>query len=330
MSIDKKILIKQIFNEQYTLVVEMEARLIDSYMTSCTKLRYDFTIINFDENSIECRLVLLDIYLEKSNNDLIREVAQLTAAFNRMFNELHLKLSQKGDVIEVINIDLIVSKWEETKLEMKSVVANNEELKKLIAINDALFTNKEKLRTAIQGNEFFSVYFGHIYNVDLPNRKKVFGTNIFNTANMEWDVESESNIKLPSENLETLVILTKAKPEIPLSLGTFNAAYNQFKDKINIDPVKIKIFQEEERSIDYRTGRLKKASVKKVEDVVSEKLYNKFTYTMTSDSEKKKNNLEKLEPAHKSEIYTDENGKEYTHEEWIEHKKKFWGTGSIE
>jgi len=28
-------------------------------MTSCTKLRYDFTIINYDENNIECSKINL-------------------------------------------------------------------------------------------------------------------------------------------------------------------------------------------------------------------------------------------------------------------------------
>ena len=246
----ESIIIKQQFNEQYTLAVEMEAKLIDSFMTSSTKLRYDFTVINYNENEMECRLVLLDIHLEKSNNDLIKEVAQLTAAFNRMFNELHLKLSQKGEIIEVLNMDLIISKWEETKSEMKSVMATNDELRKLIAINDALFTNKEKLKVAIQGNEFLQIYFGHVYGVELPNTKKIVGTNMFNTANLEWNIVCEPTVPLPAKDLQTVVVSTKASPQLPLSDGFCNAAYHQFADKIKINAMNIRMSQEELRHID--------------------------------------------------------------------------------
>lgn len=290
MAKEKSIIIKQQFNEQYTLTVEMEAKLIDSFMTSCTKLRYDFTVINCNENQIECRIVLLDIHLEKSNNDLIKEVAQLTAAFNRMFNELHLKLSQKGEIIEVLNMNLIISKWEETKSEMKSVVANNDELRKLIAINDALFTNKEKLKVAIQGNEFLQIYFGHIYGVELPNTKRVAGTNIFNTANLEWNIICEPTVPLPAKDVQTVIVSTKASPQLPLSNGFCNAAYHQFADKIELKDLKPKLGQFETRIIAYQTGRLQEAEVEKLEIVDEKKLYNKLRYTLESDSSIENNN----------------------------------------
>ena len=283
MANEKSIIIKQQFNEQYTLTVEMEAKLIDSFMTSYTKLRYDFTVINCNENQIECRIVLLDIHLEKSNNDLIKEVAQLTAAFNRMFNELHLKLSQKGEIIEVLNMDLIISKWEETKLEMKSVVANNDELRKLIAVNDALFTNKEKLKVAIQGNEFLQIYFGHIYGVELPNTQKVAGTNIFNTANLVWNIICEPIAPLPTKDSQMVVVSTKASPQLPLSNGFCNAAYHQFADKIELKDLRPKLGQFETRTIAYETGRLQEAEVEKLEIVDEKKLYNKLRYTLKSD-----------------------------------------------
>ena len=327
---DKKILIRKPFREQYTLIIDSKVNAIESSIFSTIELRYDFQVLKIEKEFIEIRLLVLDNKIIEANNPMVKEIAQVSQVFGRMYNELHLKISENGTVLEVLNNDFILSKWNETKKEMEKYIAINPDLQQAISLNDTLFNTPEQVKKAIQANEFFSVYFGHIYNVDLPNRKKVFGTNIFNTANLEWDVESESNAKLPSENLETVTILTNAKPEFPLSLGSFNAAYHQFKDKINIDPAKVKIFQQEEHIIDYKTGKLKKASVEKVEDVVSEKLYHKFKFTMTSDSEKKKTNHEKIDSTPENEIYKDENGKEYTHEEWIEHKQKFWGTGSIE
>lgn len=334
---EKGIIIKQPFNEQYTLTIEMEAKLIDSFMTSCTKLRYDFTVINCNESEIECRIVLLDIHLEKSNNDLIKEVARLTAAFNRMFNELHLKLSQDGKIKEVLNMDLIISKWEETKLEMKSVVAHNDELRKLVAINDALFTNKEKLKTAIQGNEFLQYYFGHIYDADLPFEKKIVGTNIFNTANLEWNIVCEPNVPLPAKDVQTVVVSTKASPQLPLSDGFCNAAYNQFTDKVKISPMNIRISEEELRYIDYETGRVKKSSVIKSEVVYPEKLYHKISFSLLSDSERRivqeKQNEEKKqfsvaqEPEKeesKPEVYKVVDGKELTYKEWKLYEEKQW------
>ncbi|WP_312305231.1 hypothetical protein [Chryseobacterium sp.] len=279
-----KIIISQPFNEQYELVIETNSKLIDNHMTSRTIMRYDFTIIRCNENEIECRLILLDLFLDQSNNDLVKEIAQVTAAFNRMFNELHLKLSQKGEILQVLNMDLVLSKWQQTKTEMTAALSNNDELRKLIAVNDSLFTNKEKLAQTIQNSEFLHMYFGQVFNIELPKTKRLTGANILNTANLEWDMNiSEQNGNNPND----IHILVNTYPVRPLSEGYLNAAYGQFKDRIDLDLLNFTMFQKEERYIDRNTGKLKQSIVEKVEEIGHEQVYQKFSYQMISDTEKK-------------------------------------------
>ncbi len=279
-----KIIISQPFNEQYELVIETNSKLIDNHMTSRTIMRYDFTVIRCNENEIECRLILLDLFLDQSNNDLVKEIAQVTAAFNRMFNELHLKLSQKGEILQVLNMDLVLSKWQQTKTEMTAALSNNDELRKLIAVNDSLFTNKEKLAQTIQNSEFLHMYFGQVFNIELPKTKRLTGANILNTANLEWDMNiSEQNGNNPND----IHILVNTYPVRPLSEGYLNAAYGQFKDRIDLDLLNFTMFQKEERYIDRNTGKLKQSIVEKVEEIGHEQVYQKFSYQMISDTEKK-------------------------------------------
>ncbi|RTZ46633.1 hypothetical protein EJ377_21480 [Chryseobacterium arthrosphaerae] len=279
-----KIIISQPFNEQYELVIETNSKLIDNHMTSRTIMRYDFTVIRCNENEIECRLILLDLFLDQSNNDLVKEIAQVTAAFNRMFNELHLKLSQKGEILQVLNMDLVLSKWQQTKAEMTAALSNNDELRKLIAVNDSLFTNKEKLAHTIQNSEFLHMYFGQVFNIELPKTKRITGANILNTANLEWDMNISEQT---GDHPDDIHILVNTYPVRPLSEGYLNAAYGQFKDRINLDLLNFTMFQKEERYIDRNTGKLKQAIVEKVEEIGHEQLYQKFSYQMISDTEKK-------------------------------------------
>lgn len=279
-----KIIISQPFNEQYELVIETNSKLIDNHMTSRTIMRYDFTVIRCNENEIECRLILLDLFLDQSNNDLVKEIAQVTAAFNRMFNELHLKLSQKGEILQVLNMDLVLSKWQQTKAEMTAALSNNDELRKLIAVNDSLFTNKEKLAHTIQNSEFLHIYFGQVFNIELPKTKRITGANILNTANLEWDMNISEQAGGHPDDIQ---ILVNTYPVRPLSEGYLNAAYGQFKDRINLDLLNFTMFQKEERYIDRNTGKLKQAIVEKVEEIGHEQLYQKFSYQMISDTEKK-------------------------------------------
>lgn len=285
MSTLNKVIIKQPFQDQYDLIIELESKMVNSHLISKTKLRHDFNVISCDEKSLECRLVLLDIFLENSNNDLIREVAQVTAAFNRMFNELHLKLSQNGKVLEVLNMDLILSKWNQTKDEMKSAVQQNEELRKLIAINDSLFTNPEKLKLSIQANEFLSVYFGQFFNEIIPNKKTVLGKNLFSTANLDWKYEFNSDIKIHN-TIEEILIGTKGMPAGNLSIGFNNAAYSQFKENLNINNLNPQFSEIAEHKISYQNGKVNKAYIKKSEIADENNLFMKLNYTLSADSSK--------------------------------------------
>lgn len=329
---DKKIIIRKPFREQYTLTIDSEVNAIESLISSTVELRYDFQVLQVNKEFIEVRLLLLESKVVKANNPIVKEVAQVSQVFGRMYNELHLKISPDGTVLEVINNDFILSKWQETKAEMQKYIMLNPELEQTISLNDAIFNNPEQVKKAVQANEFFSIYFGHIYNINLPNTKTVVGTNIFGTANLEWSVESESTSKLPAQNTKEINILTTAKPLLPLSSGFCNAAYHHFKEKVDIDFTNINLQQVEKHSIEYETGRLQKAEVSKIEEVVENKLYHKFKFTMVSDSEKKSSQKIKTDDNSNTiaKKYTDSNGNEYTEEEWKAYKQKSWGTGKIE
>lgn len=284
---DKQILIRKPFNEQYTIIVDMESMLINAYLKSKTEIRYDFTVLSTNEDYIECRLIQLDINIKESNSDLIKEIGQVTAAFNRMFNELHLRLTHQGKVIEILNIDLILDKWRETKVDMEKAAAGNPDVGKLISLNDSVFTNTEKIKTAIQSNEFFACYFGYAYGVYFPSTKRIVGANIFNTANLEWNFLTECNSRVTNEHLQTVVVTTKANPRLPLNEGFCNAAYHQFKDQILVQPSNIKILQVEEKYIEFQTGKLQKSYIQKTEEVYLDKLYYNIKYTLLNDAEKK-------------------------------------------
>ena len=334
---DKKIKIRQPFRDQYTLSIVSEVNVIDSIITSTVEIRYDFQVIEVKEDSLEVRLLLLESKVVKANNPMVKEVAQVSQVLGRMYNELHLELSHTGKIIKVLNTDLILSKWEDTKSEMKKHISGNQDMQNVISLHDDLFNSPEKVKIAAQANEFFPVFFGHIYDIDLPFTKKTVGTNIFNTANLEWNISSESTIPLPAKDVQTVVVSTKASPQLPLSDGFCNAAYHQFADKVKISPMNIRMSQEELRHIEYETGRVKKSSVIKSEVVYPEKLYHKISFSLMSDAEKKiikeKQKEEKQqfsvaqEPKKeeaKPEIYRVVDGKELTYEEWKMYEERQW------
>ena len=335
MGEEKKVQIKQPFREQYTLTIESEVNAINALILSTIELRYDLQVLEIREDYFEARLLVLDNKIISANNPMVKEVAQVSQVFGRMYNELHLHISYEGKVLKVLNTDLILSKWDETKDEMKKYISATPEMEQTISMNDAIFNSPEKVKIAVQANEFFAVYFGQVFNEELPKVKRIPGTNIFNTANLEWDMSIEEMSAISSENI--ICITVNSHPVRPFSEGYINAAYHQFKDKVDVDYQKVKMYQREDRYIDRETGKLNESVVKKLEEIEPQKLFQKFSFKMISDTEKRKQEEKKNavkvaqtpEPpkpdeATKPEIYKVVDGKEMTYAEWKAYEERQW------
>lgn len=293
MIADKKILIRTPFSEQYTITIDSDIKGVDVYVTSKVQLRYDFHVLRIDDVEVEVRLVQLDNVLLDANNPMIVEVAQVSQIFGRMYNELHLILDKSGNVKEVLNTDFILSKWKQTKAEMEKHIMANEDLQNAIILNDAIFNDPEKIKIGVQANEFIKIYFGQVFNLELPSKGYVKGTNIFNTAEIDWKMETESSPVLPpSSQIKTVAITCRCEPKNTLKREFYQAAYSQFENKIDIKLLNSQLFQQETRMIDYLTGRVLEAEVNKQEIADEQRLYNKLSYTLKSDSGSKPRAIE--------------------------------------
>jgi hypothetical protein len=292
-----QIRIKQPFTERYTLIIDSDMMAVNIAMKSKVQIRWDFRVLKVDEDKLEIELLLLDNILLESNNPLIKEISGMNQVFGRMYNELHLITDHKGKIAEVLNMDLIFSKWEQTKKEMQTITNSSPELKDVISLNDGIFQNADRLKAGIQGNEFFMIYFNEVYANKLPFRKSnVFKNNFFNTINIPF----EYNIELDADHIQeipnTFTVSLNAAPSSRPGKDFNLQAYKQFAEKIDISKLSTALNETGLYEIDGQTGRLLKAGLQRNEIAESDKLFTKMTYTLTADSlYNKKNNGDVIE-----------------------------------
>lgn len=276
----QKILINEKFHRQYKLLIETESMMVTALMKSKTEIRYDFSVLNIDSEGIECRLVQLDIFIKEANSNLIHEVAELTGAFNRMFNELHLKLDHNGRVIKVLNIELILSKWKQTKILMQQAANKSDDLKDLIALSDSMFESPEKIQHAIQANEFLQTYFGHIYDEKIPSSKSDPNrTNFLNTSYLPFKVSL--TIDQQTLNDQNIKVLTSSVPYVTLDMSYKKNAYKSFEDKLDLKSLNPVISENSIHIINQISGMLIHSEIIKKEIVHPEKLFTKMNFTMS-------------------------------------------------
>jgi hypothetical protein len=280
------------FSEQYTLDIHSDLMAVDAKMGSHTQIRWDFNVIKVEENFVEVRLILLDQILIKANNPLIKEIARLTHTFSRMYNELHLIIDHKGNILEVINMSSILTKWNQTKIELSKIAEGTPEIKDIIILNDSIFFNKENLKGYIQRSEFFMLYFNSIFGNKLPyDNAHTIMPNFLNTANLNWQkkiIASDIRKGIADVELKTTPFFVQKD---------FNErAYSQFKNKMDISKIIPSLRETGNYKIDIDSGKVIEAVLKREEVADNDMLYTKLEYRFVSDSALKitdNNNIEK-------------------------------------
>ena len=278
-----KIAINEPFSDQYTLIIDADIKGVNAYMKSRSQMRWNLNILNVGEDSIEIKLFQLDHILLETNNPLIKEIAALTQAMSRMYNELHLTVNGNGKIKDILNRDIILSKWWQTRIEMEKIAENNPDLKNVIVLNDDIFNNKEKLIQVIQISEFFLMYFNKVYGHGVPETFKETSPNFFNTANVNWayKIKNLDNPLLTSD--ETIIELT-AEPATGLGgIGFYNRAYGQFANLIDISKLNTSLNEKGIYRFHKESGRLIEASLMREEIADPKNLYNKMKYTLYNE-----------------------------------------------
>lgn len=274
--------IKNTFSEQYTLIIDSDIKAVNVHMTSRSQLRWDFTVLKINEDHIEIKIILLDHILLEANNPLIKEVAALTNAFSRLYNELYLKVNTEGKVTEVLNMNIIRSKWKQTRAEMEKIAEINPDIKNAIVLNDNIFEDETKLMEGIQNNEFFLMYFNKIYGRKIPGSYKGNALNFFNSANVHWSFDLK-NISNPLLSSDEMIVEISGEPSVLLNIGFYNRAYIQFSNQIDVSKLETALQEKGIYRVDQYTGRIIEASLTREEIADPENLYTKLKYTFYSD-----------------------------------------------
>jgi hypothetical protein len=274
--------IKDKFSEQYTLIIDSDIKAVNVHMISRSQLRWDVSVLKVEEDFVEVKIILLDHILLEANNPLIKEIAALTNAFSRLYNELYLKINPEGKILEVLNMDIIKSKWRQTKAEMEKIAENNPDIKNAIVLNDNIFENQSKLIEGIQNNEFFLMYFNKIYGKKVPSNFKDNALNFFNSANVHWSFNLK-NISNPLLSSDEMIVELSGEPSVLLNIGFYNRAYVQFANQIDTSKLQTSLNEKGVYRVEEPTGRMIEASLTREEIADPENLYTKLKYTFYSD-----------------------------------------------
>lgn len=184
----KKVSFIEPFDEKYKLLVTSDIRTGNMTIESQVEIRWDVRVRAVSENRIHLELLTLDNRLISCNNPIVKSMADMNRLFSGLYSELDLVLDGDYRLVEIKNLDLLATKWQRIKAELEETIGDEPELLgTVINLNDKNFESPDLLLDLVVNNEFFMIYFHHLYGCEIPSTTGcVAKKNIFNTAMVEW------------------------------------------------------------------------------------------------------------------------------------------------
>jgi hypothetical protein len=277
---------RETFAENYTLVSETKIKAAYFDMQTTTKTRWAFRVHRVEENGdAEIELFTIEHLLVKTNNENLNDIISLNQVFSRMYSEIRVIIDVFGKIIRVINLQQIKDKWEDTKIQLLKIQEQEPALMALITINDEIFCSNDKIKLAIENNEFFIHYFGKIYGKTLPiDRKMMVQKNVLQTADAEWVFNFNHSPKLDNIHLENIIIEFNALAATHQNSWK-KAAYGHLPniDTQNLNP---KMTQDGVYSCNFKTGKLHFAETTITEVAMPNFIEASMNFVLESDSYK--------------------------------------------
>jgi hypothetical protein len=280
---DRVIRFRQPFSEKYTLTITTDIQAGYFPIQTKAQIRWALRVINVnDYGHAEIELITIENRLIDTNNPNLNDLAALNQAFARMYSEIQVILDPRGKLLEVVNLPVILNKWEQTKSEMLSIEKEAPVLQEIIQLNDDIFAKPEKVKLAIEHNEFFNIYFHLIYGEELPAAGLLRRhRNLFNSADVSWRYAAEAFPDSTDDGLFTDVEI-RGTPTGVMTEEWINEAYGKF-EITGLPQLNPRLMEKGNYRFETASGKLLKATLVKEEIAHPNLIRGTMIYKLKSD-----------------------------------------------
>jgi hypothetical protein len=275
----EKTLIKKPFSDKYKMIITSEINLGTMNIKTKALVRWLVNVKSISGDNLNLELITLENELLESNNPIVKEAANASQAFARMYSELDLVIDHAFKVLKIINIETIKDKWQILKNELDELKAEEPQgmLNQVIQTNEDILLQPQNTVDSIQYNEFFQFWAHHLYNTDMDTFTHNYPTKtLFNTAIIEWSYKyskRESN----NENLKHYELDVIANLETKVNKSWIKEAYKDFT-YLNIESLNPQFVEKGGYTIDNETGKIINGTMTRKEIVHPELLNATINY----------------------------------------------------
>jgi hypothetical protein len=277
----KRIGFKQTFIEKYRLTVTSNVHTGNMPIESKMMTRWELKVKSINEDYINFEVITLDSKLVEYNNQIVKSMADMNQIFAGMYSELDLTIDRNYNLVKINNRELLEEKWNRIKSDLENVLSEEPEIvSHVINLNDKNFENPDVITDLIRNNEFFLIYFHHVFGKTYPSgNDQATSKNILNTAMLDWDYLVR-RIKDNVDGIDTIGVEGFLRTQ--LNRHWIKENYKAFSH-LDLEKIKPEMREYGEYQIEVATGKIVKAFLEKKETVHPKLLHATIRYDLESE-----------------------------------------------
>lgn len=280
---EQQIRFQKPFIEKYTLTQVSDMTLGSMVIQTTTEIRWELKLLLINSSSYNIELNTINTTLVATNNANLRQLSALNNAFKKMFNEVELEISLKGELLKINNLGLIRKKWEQVKRDMDAAQSKFHNLQKMIDAQDAIFSSDQSIMDAIRNDEFFLCYLHKFMGIKPPSQVTSVNKSLFMQNEYRIDYNFQLNSSLPTYSSDYQLAFDSSAYGID-GVEWKKKAYSGLPFLDDVKVLKPTIREKGNYLFDTQTGKLLLGTFSRQETAHPEFLKGTITYSLKADS----------------------------------------------
>lgn len=188
-TLQKKLNFRKTGTKKYRFTLEGEAMLHS--MRSQTKVEYSWmlNIQQINDDFYILNIITYDNELKYSNEQGLRELFYVTNMFQKIYDDIKVKVDLNGKVLQVLNSDTLVDRWKRFKHESIEYFGTKTNLEEYFAVSDDQFSDPNFLKMLVSKSEFFFIYLqagGYNRKFNSFSNYELIRSNAFEKGDIKW------------------------------------------------------------------------------------------------------------------------------------------------
>lgn len=199
----KKLNFRKTGTKKYRFTLEGEAMLHS--MFSKTKVEYSW-MLNVQQINDEfyiLNIITYDNELKYSNEQGLQELFYVTNMFQKIYDDIKVKVDLNGKVLQVLNSDTLIDRWKRFKHESIKYFGTETNLEEYFAVTDEQFADPNFLKTLVSKSEFFFVYLqagGYNRKFNSFSNYELIRSNAFEKGDIKWLISYSGKDQIASKS----------------------------------------------------------------------------------------------------------------------------------